>query len=190
MLYARAISASVISPIRAMKPAIVWCAGRGWRAGAINSGRAHLIDQRLEVRSQIPHLDGIAALGQIVLGSQQQPGASGIEPIDPRQIERHPPVRWARLSARSLRSRSAAVATSHSPAAARDKRSGFFRFDECSGDGRHAVQGFRLRSSAAERGLSNHRKSGYAATTDASIAATGSSRNSDHGPQAAYPIDT
>jgi hypothetical protein len=33
------------------------------------SGRAHLIDKRLEARPQIPHLDGIAAFGQIVLGS-------------------------------------------------------------------------------------------------------------------------
>jgi Asp/Glu/hydantoin racemase len=35
------------------------------------SGRAHLIDQRLEARLQVPHLDGIAALGQIAFGSQQ-----------------------------------------------------------------------------------------------------------------------
>ena len=35
------------------------------------SGGSHLIDQRLEVRSQIAHLDGVAASCQIVLGSQQ-----------------------------------------------------------------------------------------------------------------------
>ena len=58
-----------------------------------------------------------------------------------------------------------------------DQGSGLFRFNECSGDdGRHEVQGFRVRLSAAERGLSNYKKSGYAATTSVSIAATGSSR--------------
>src|SRR5207248_9786423 len=34
----------------------------------------------------------------------------------------------------------------------------------CSGDGRHEVQGFRVRLSAAERGLPNYKKSGYVAT--------------------------
>ena len=56
-----------------------------------------------------------------------------------------------------------------------DQRSGLFEFNECTGDGRHEVQGFRLRLSAAKRGLSNYKKSGYPATTSVSIPATGSS---------------
>jgi hypothetical protein len=53
---------------------------------------------------------------------------------------------------------------------------------------------FRVRLSAAERGLSNYKKSSYAATTSVSIAATGSSppdcEDDVHGPQAAYSLDT
>ncbi|HEX4615942.1 MAG TPA: hypothetical protein VH230_08505, partial [Stellaceae bacterium] len=61
---------------------------------------------------------------------------------------------------------------------------------ECSGDGRHEVQGFRVCLSAAERGLSNYKKSGYAATTSVSIAAYRTVEDDAHGPQAAYSLDT
>ena len=130
----------------------------------MSSGRAHLIDQRLEARLQVPHLDGIAALGQIAFGSQQQPGAGGIEPIDSRQIDGNP------LATGHLDSPQPTVEFGggrHQPFTGRceDQRSRLIGFNECSGDGRHEVQRFRVRLSAAQRGLSNYKKSGYAATT-------------------------
>jgi hypothetical protein len=47
-----------------------------------------------------------------------------------------------------------------------------------------------VRLSAAERGLSNYKKSGYAATTSASIALHRIVEHYTHGPQAAYSVDT
>jgi hypothetical protein len=49
---------------------------------------------------------------------------------------------------------------------------------------------FRVRLSAAERGLSNYKKSGYAATISVSIAAYRILEDDAHGPQAAYSLDT
>ena len=48
---------------------------------------------------------------------------------------------------------------------------------------------FRVRLSAAERGLSNYKKSGYAATISVSIAAYRILEDDAHGPQAAYSVD-
>jgi adenine phosphoribosyltransferase len=141
----------------------------------IQSGGAHLIDQRLEARLQVPHLYGIAALAQIAFGAQQQPGTGGVEPVDPCQIEGNP------LATGHLDSTQAPVDLGggrHQPLTGRceDQRSRLFGFNECTGDGRHEVQELRVRLSAAERGLSNYKKSGYPATTSVSIAATGLSR--------------
>jgi hypothetical protein len=49
---------------------------------------------------------------------------------------------------------------------------------------------FRVRLSAAERGLSNYKKSGYAATISVSIAAYRILEDDAHGPQATYTLDT
>jgi hypothetical protein len=138
---------------------------------------------------QVPHLDGIAALGQIAFGSQQQPGTGCIEPIDPRQIEGNP------LTVGHLDGTQSPVEVGggrHQPftGCCEDQRSGLFGFDECTGDGRHEVQGFRVRLSAAERGLSNYKKSGYAATISVSIAGHRIVEDDAHGPQAAYSVDT
>ena len=82
---------------------------------------ADLVKERREVGAQITHLDGIATRRQIVLGPQQQPCPGGVKPVDPRQVERYA-LAAGQLNSPSRRSISAAVATSHWPAAAKMNR--------------------------------------------------------------------
>src|SRR5207249_11438267 len=62
------------------------------------------------------------------------------------------------------RSSSAAVVTSHWPAAARTNDPDSSDSTSVAATDAMRVQGFRVRLSAAERGLPNYKKSGYVAT--------------------------
>ena len=97
---------------------------------------ADLIEQRREARSQVAHLYRIAARRQIVLGAQQQPGPGAVDPLEPAEIDGHPPV------LRQLQGLEPSVelgGARHQPFPSRrqDQRSGRFGLDEGGSDRRH-----------------------------------------------------
>src|SRR3984893_9439360 len=147
--------------------------------------RAQLFDQRLKVWPQIAHLNGIAAIHQIMLGPQQQPCAGSVEPVDPAQIECDPSARRHPQSAQLLIEIGGGR---HQPFTGRrqDERTRRLRGDEGCGDGRHDDPAIPA-SAAVAGGLSNYVKSSYLATGRIWLPTT--VKGSGDGPQAAHPLD-
>jgi hypothetical protein len=106
-----------------------------WRRNH-HAARTDLIEERREIRPKITELDDIAVCCKFVLGPQQQPSASRVEPFDTRQVQSNPFISRhtdsAQPTVKFRRGRNQPITSRRD-----DERSRFLGFDECSGDGRH-----------------------------------------------------